>query len=102
MTAQERRILADPRFRELVGKRRRLTVWLTGLLLSAYTVFCFASVWAPGVLGAPLREGAAITIGITAAYTIIFAAIVAAGYYVHRANTDLNVLLEALRENEQR
>ena len=101
LSETEKRVLAHPAFRQLVRKRRRLTWGLATLCIGLYIGFSLAAVWHPEGLGRAVVEGSAVNFAILLAYGIIGLGIVASGFYVHWANTELARLQHELEKDLQ-
>ncbi|MEO0424248.1 MAG: DUF485 domain-containing protein [Pseudomonadota bacterium] len=87
----------DPRFRELVEKRRALSVRLTLIMFAIYFSFVLVVAFAPGVFGTRLGSGV-MTLGIPVGLAVIFSAFVLTGVYVARANAEFDQLTRALHK----
>jgi len=96
-----REVLADPRFRELEGKRRRLSWMLAIIVFGNVFWYIFATAFYPDAAfarlwGEPVNEGGATTWGIVIGLvqTVLFIGLV--GYYIHRANGEFDALTSAI------
>lgn len=85
-------IRRNPRFDELVRRRRRLSLTLLALVLGAYFALTTLVAFAPGLLLRPLAAGTHVTIGILFAVSVIVFGGAMTGVYVRRANTELDEL----------
>lgn len=85
------RVRDNPRFRELVEKRRRFAATLTIAMLVVYFGFILMVAFAPGVLGTSLAGGVT-TLGIPVGLAVILTAFALTGIYVHRANSEFDRL----------
>ncbi|HLB06458.1 MAG TPA: DUF485 domain-containing protein [Alphaproteobacteria bacterium] len=92
----------DPRFAELVRRRRRFVWTLTGLMLAVYFGFILIVAFAPGVLGTPLGPGTLVTVGIVVGVGIIVFAFLLTGLYVRRANREFDRLNHELLGKDRR
>jgi uncharacterized membrane protein (DUF485 family) len=90
------RIMADPKYRELVGKRSRFAWFLTALMLITYYGFVILIAFDPGFLGTPLSEGSVTTIGFPLGVAVIVISILLTGVYVRRANGEFDELTKQL------
>jgi len=90
------RIVADPRYRDLVTRRRRFAGVLSALILLVYFGFIGVVAFDKPLLGASL-SGGATSVGIPVGLGIILFAILLTALYVRRANTDYDAALAVLR-----
>lgn len=81
------KIRSNPRYQELVKRRRRFGWTLALLMLAIYFGFVFLIAFAPALLGTPIGEGAATLVGIPVAILVMLSAFVLTGIYVARANS---------------
>ena len=95
------RIRNNPKFHELVARRRIFSWTLTAIMLAIY--FCFVLLVAYGktFLGRPLWDGA-MTIGFPIGLGVILAAIALTGIYVRRANGEFDELNRQIIEECRR
>ncbi len=84
------RLAADPRFKELASKRKRFSLILSIIVLSAYYSFMILVAFAPSVLGKPIVEGSVTSIGVPIGVVIIIGSWLLTGLYVYRANTEFD------------
>lgn len=80
------RVRANPKFQALVARRTRLALLLSAIVLVGYYAFMTVVAFAPGVLGAPLSEGSALTVGVPVGAAIIVVSWLLTGVYSHFAN----------------
>jgi uncharacterized membrane protein (DUF485 family) len=95
------RIRHDPKFLELERKRSRFSWGLSAAMLVIYYGYILVVGFAPGVLGRPLSEGSATTIGMPSGVGVILAAVLLTGIYVWRANGEFDRLTREIVENDQ-
>ncbi len=93
------KIKADPEFKILVKKRRKLSLILTALTLVAYFSFVLTLAYAPAVFATPIYEGSVTTIGIPVGIGIIIIAFALTGVYVRKANTEFDATLNRLKDD---
>lgn len=91
-------IKRNPKYRELVTKRKRFGWTLAIIMLVIYYGFICLIAFAPKTLGIPMSEGAITTIGMPIGVLIILSAFVLTGIYVARANTEFDRLNQAIKE----
>lgn len=94
-TAAYERIQSNPKFRELVERRKKLATILSIIMLAIYFGFVLLVAYAPGFLGAPIGSGVT-TVGIPVGLLVIISAFVLTGIYVSKANTEFDRLNEEL------
>jgi uncharacterized membrane protein (DUF485 family) len=90
------KIMADPRYRELVSKRSRFAWFLTALMLILYYGFILLIAYDPAYLGTPISEGMVTTIGLPFGVAVIVISIVLTGVYVRRANGEFDDMTKQL------
>jgi uncharacterized membrane protein (DUF485 family) len=84
-------ILRNPKFNELVEKRRKFGVNLSIVMLTIYFGFILIIAFAPGLLGMRLGSGV-MTLGIPLGLGVIISAFLLTGVYVRRANSEFDTL----------
>lgn len=89
-------IVGDPRYRNLVSKRRRFAGALSAAILLVYFGFIAVVAFDKPLLGRSL-SGGALSVGIPVGLGIILFAVVLTGLYVRRANTQYDAELAILR-----
>jgi uncharacterized membrane protein (DUF485 family) len=87
------RILNDPKYHELKGKRARFGVWLTVAMLVVYYGFILLVAFGKPFLATRIGDGVT-TIGIPLGLGVIVFTIVITAIYVHRANGEYDDLAE--------
>ena len=92
-TLQEK-IRTNPKFAELVGKRTRLAIILSLLVLVPYYTFMFLVSTQPQIFAAKISEGSVITIGWPIAALIVFGGWLLTGVYISRANGEFDSITE--------
>lgn len=90
------RIMADPKYRELVSKRSTFAWFLTVLMLILYYGFILLIAYDPTYLGTPISEGSVTTIGLPFGVAVIVISVLLTGIYVRRANTEFDDLTKQL------
>ena len=90
------KIMADPKYRELVSKRSRFAWFLTALMLVVYYGFILLIAYDPAYLGTPISEGSVTTIGLPFGVAVIVISIVLTGVYVRRANGEFDDMTKQL------
>ena len=87
-------IRANEAFHQLVARKNRITWSLSAAMLVVYFSFILLIAFAPGVLGTPVVEGSIITWGIPVGLGVILFAFLITGFYVHKANTIYDGLMQ--------
>ncbi|KMO36926.1 membrane protein [Methylobacterium tarhaniae] len=83
--ADTARVLASPKFRELVHERTRFAWILSGLMLAIYLVFILLIAFAHGLMSTKVFGGTA-SLGLVLGVGVILSAFLLTGIYVLRAN----------------
>ncbi|MEO5336478.1 MAG: DUF485 domain-containing protein [Magnetospirillum sp. WYHS-4] len=86
------RIQNNPKFEELVRKRRAFAWTLSAIMLAIYFGFIFMIAYAKDFLGSPISVGSVGTVGFPIGVGVILSAIALTGIYVRRANTEFDDL----------
>lgn len=87
-----------PAYLRLVRQRARWAWGLASLILLMYFSFILLIAFRPEWLATPLGPDTVITVGIPVGVAIILLAFVLTGIYVHKANTDFDVLTQQIRD----
>jgi uncharacterized membrane protein (DUF485 family) len=90
------RIVADPRYQQLVKSRGRFTWVLTCVMLAAYFGFILLIAFDKSLLARPIGGGVT-SLGIPVGVGLILLAILLTGLYVRRANRDYDPLVRSLK-----
>ncbi len=93
-------IEANPKFIELVSKRKSLGWTLSAVMLAIYLGFILVVAYAPKVLGAALGAGVT-TVGIPVGVLVIVSAFVLTGIYVSKANAEFDSLTKQIVEESK-
>ena len=88
------KIRSNPKFAELVGKRTRLAVILSLLVLVPYYTFMYLVSTQPQIFATKISEGSVITIGWPIAALIIIGGWLLTGLYINRANGEFDAITE--------
>ena len=91
------KIKQNPKFEKLVRKRRAFAWTLSVIMLVIYYTFILLIAFSPQSLGTPIGNNV-MTLGIPVGVGIILIAFVLTGIYVHRANTEFDVLTNAIKK----
>ena len=96
----QKRIYANPKFADLVGRRRRFAWTLTILVLGSFFSYLMIGILRPLWLMVPLYEGSITTIGYPLGAALVVLAWVSTGIYIRRANNEFDPQCEEiLRES---
>lgn len=96
------RILANPRFQELVAKRSRFAWTLSAIILAVFYGYILVVAFNPQVLAVPLGEGWTLTVGIPVGAGIIVLSFLLTWAYVARANGEFERLNREVLEELKR
>ena len=88
----------DPAYQKLIRTRGRMAVMLSLIVLGAYYAFMAVVAFAPKLLGTPLSEGSAWTIGAPIGAALIIVSWLLTGWYVSRANGEFDRLTKEIEE----
>lgn len=92
------KIKQNPKFEALVSKRSAYAWTLSIIMLVIYYTFILLIAFSPQTLGTPIGNNV-MTLGIPIGVGIIVIAFVLTGIYVHRANTEFDVLTNAIKKD---
>jgi uncharacterized membrane protein (DUF485 family) len=95
------KIMAHPKFQELVSKRTRFAWTLSLIVLVVFYTFVMVVAFTPDILAVPLAEGTTTTWGIPVGAAIIIFSWLTTGIYVRRANTEFDRLNREILEEVQ-
>ncbi len=99
MTSYEA-IERNPRYQELVRRRKSLSLLLSVLMLIVYFGFILLVAYAKGFLGMKLGAGVT-TVGIPIGLAVIIAAFILTGVYVFKANAEFDQLTREIVEESK-
>jgi len=97
MKENAQRILANPKFQELVRKRSAFAWTLSVAMLVIYFGFILLVAFGKGFLGTPIGSGVT-TWGIPVGLFTIASAFILTGIYVYRANGEFDELNRQIME----
>lgn len=93
------RIAANPKYQELVSKRKSFGWVMTALVMIVYFGYILLIAFNKEWLGTKLAEGMVTSVGIPMGVGVIVITIILTNIYVRRANTDFDDrTAELLRE----
>jgi cation/acetate symporter len=90
------RMRSNPKFRHLVRTRGRFAWTLAITVLAVFYGFVMLVAFQPGLLGQPVREGSALTLGVAFGLFIFVSFWALTALYVRRANGEFDVLTEEI------
>ncbi|SNX74429.1 uncharacterized membrane protein [Cereibacter ovatus] len=98
MVPAHEKILADPRFKQLVSRRNRFAITLSVIVLAVYISFVSVAIFNPALFSMPLMGTSAWCVGLVVGFCIQAFAFVMTGIYTARANGQFDRLArEAIR-----
>ncbi|MCW2235767.1 DUF485 domain-containing protein [Azospirillum canadense] len=100
MKENAQRILANPKFQELVQKRSAFAWTLSIAMLVIYYGFVLLVAFGKGFLGTPIGSGVT-TWGIPVGLFTIVSAFILTGIYVNRANGEFDELNRQIMEESK-
>ncbi|MBP2313649.1 DUF485 domain-containing protein [Azospirillum soli] len=100
MKENAQRILANPKFQELVQKRSAFAWTLSVAMLVIYFGFILLVAFGKGFLGTPIGSGVT-TWGIPVGLFTIISAFILTGIYVQRANGEFDELNRQIMEESK-
>lgn len=95
------KIRNNPKFHELVGKRRAFAWTLSAIMLAIYFGFILLIAYGRSFLGESL-SGGVTTVGFPIGVGVILSAIALTGIYVRRANSEFDELNRQIIEESRR
>ncbi|MFZ1324446.1 MAG: DUF485 domain-containing protein [Candidatus Contendobacter sp.] len=91
-------IKSNPKYHELITKRKSFAWILAILMLVIYYGFILIVAFNKEFLGQPLSTGSIATVGIPVGLGVIISAFVLTGIYVFRANSEFDRLTREIKE----
>ena len=95
VSAEQERILGNPKFQELVRTRSGFAWTLAAVMLVIYLGFILLVAFAPGLMAAKIGGGVT-SLGIVLGLVVIVSAFLLTGIYVQRANSRFDDLTRDL------
>ena len=95
------KVLADPKFNEMVSVRNSYSWICTVLMLIAYFGFILMIAFDPTLLGQKIGDGVT-TLGVPMGLGVILFTIAITAIYVKKANTDFDAMKEAVIKDIQK
>lgn len=91
-------IKSNPKYHELVSKRKKFAWLLAITMLAIYYGFILIIAFSKQILAQPLWEGSVATVGIPVGIGVILSAFALTGIYVFRANSEFDRLTREIKE----
>ncbi len=91
-------IKSNPKYHELVSKRRTFAWILAAIMLVIYYGFVLIIAFNKEFLAQPLWPGSTTTVGIPIGVGVIISAFILTGIYVSRANSEFDRLTREIKE----
>ena len=91
-------IKSNPKYHELVSKRKKFAWLLAIVMLVIYYSFIMVIAFSGHILSRPLWEGSVTTVGIPVGIGVILSAFALTGIYVFRANSEFDRLTREIKE----
>ncbi len=91
-------IKSNPKYHELLSKRKSFAWMLAAIMLVIYYGFILIVAFNKEFLGQPLSAGSITTVGIPIGLGVIISAFVLTGIYVFRANSEFDRLTREIKE----
>lgn len=96
------KVVAHPKFAELMTKRNRFALLLSAIVLGVYYTFVLVATMAPVRFAQPIGDDLTWCIGLVAGFVIQAFAFIMTGIYVRRANGEFDSLNRTLIEEAGR
>ncbi|MER2527894.1 MAG: DUF485 domain-containing protein [Candidatus Competibacter denitrificans] len=91
-------IKSNPKYHELLTKRKSFAWTLAAVMLVIYYGFILIVAFNKEYLGQPLSAGSITTVGIPIGLGVIISAFVLTGIYVRRANSEFDRMTREIKE----
>ena len=95
------KVLADPKFNEMVSVRNSYSWICTVLMLVAYFGFILLIAFNPALLGSKIGSGV-MTLGVPVGLGVILVTVAITAIYVEKANTEFDAMKEAVLKDVQK
>ena len=90
------RIVANPKFQELVHKRSRISWSMFFIVITLYYLLMGTVAFFPAVLHTPISSDSVVAIGWPLGAAVIVISWLLTGLYIRKANTELEPLNDAI------
>ena len=95
----QEKILANPKFKELVAKRNRFSILLTIILLVVFGAYNVMAIFAPDFFAAPFMGVTRWSFGLILGFGVLAFSFIVTGIYTRRANGEFDALLKETLRN---
>lgn len=96
------KVVAHPKYAELMSKRNRFALLLSAIVLGVYYTFVLVATLAPAQFATPIGDDLTWCFGLLAGFAIQAFAFIMTGVYVRRANGEFDSLNRTLIEEAGR
>ena len=90
------RMRANPKFQDLVSRRRRFAWTLAFIVLTMFYGFVLTVAFSPDTIGQPISDGSRWTIGVVIELFMFAFFWLLTAFYIYRANTRFDVITEEI------
>lgn len=94
-----RRVVAHPKYQELVQKRTRVSLAFFAVMIVIYAGFIITLAYLPELFSRPIGEGYTMSIGVLTATLVAFSAVLMIAAYVHYSAKYFDPLVRAIVED---
>ncbi|MBS0494301.1 MAG: DUF485 domain-containing protein [Proteobacteria bacterium] len=95
-TEDVERIVAHPKFQQLVRTRSRISWTMFSIVTTLYYLLMGTVAFNPSALSSLISEGSVVTIGWPLGAAVIVGSWLLTGLYIHKANNNLEALIDAV------
>ncbi len=99
MDPVQEKILANPRFKELVARRNRFSFTLTALTLLVFGAYNVMAIFAPTFFAKPFLGLTIWSYGLICGFLVLGFSFLVTGIYTRRANGEFDALLKETLRN---
>ncbi len=90
------RVLAHPKYQELIRRRGRASLGYFLLMLVVYAGFILTLAFWPQVFARPIGPGFTMSVGVLSAIVVAISAVVMIAAFVHLSNKHYDPLIDAI------
>ena len=90
------RVLAHPKYQELIRRRGRASLAYFGVMLVVYAGFILTLAFWPDVFAQPIGPGFTMSVGVLTAVVVAVSAVVMIAAFVHLSNKHFDPLIDAV------
>ncbi|MBE1237606.1 DUF485 domain-containing protein [Phaeovibrio sulfidiphilus] len=102
MNEIEKRVLANPKYQELIRKRTPYGWIMISIMFFVYYGFVLLVAFAKGFISTPIASDMTTTWGIPLGVGVILTTIILTGLYVRRANAEFDPLVNDIVREAQK